>query len=176
MLADMKQYSQRPTNIYHNDYFLEKNGYRHLPYHFLVCNGAKNRWQVTMGAPLSYKSHLLALADFNGLIPNIVLDSIVIAYQDDFSLNNPDPTMWEMIAYKICQPIFYLMGKKNDFNNSIHFFDEIFDFDKYAEYLQSGDVGGKPNGRLSNNNYPYQVTESKYFDRIIMDSVMKKYW
>lgn len=146
-------------------YFLENLEKRQLPYHFYVCF-IKGDWKIFTGAPINYRSPLLTELSSAEYIQPAYTESIVVAVQDNFSLRIPDQRLHDIIASKIVIPYRQLL-KNKDYLDSVVWFDEVFNKQKYDSDMERY--------TYLKNKYPFQVTEMKFFDRIMFNVACRTY-
>lgn len=162
------------TNLVHNDIYFEPNmkhkntyysfgkiknyfhnrvGNLQLPFHYYV-DKIGNDWDVFNGAPVTYRSHWVQNLINNYYISPAYRNAIVVAVQDNYAIDIPENRCFEIMASKIIEP--FLKANKANFRESVHWFDEIFDYDMYERDKEV---------YLSNMRYRINVEKSRYFDR-----------
>ena len=139
------------------NYFLDRMEKGRLPFHYYVYN-IKDDWDVISAMPDDYKSYWTEdLIDSYYLDPSFH-NCIVIAVQDNFSLNTVSSRMSKVLGYNVLSPLIRKYRPVLDFYRSVHWFDEVFDFDQYDKDMD-------PSIQLK-NKYTCQVNKMKFFDRI----------
>jgi len=138
-------------------YFRERVKIKHLPFHFYTSM-IKKDWQLFTSAPLNYRSPVVSLAAENYYIEDKYRDAILVCVQDNYALTIPDDRMYQMLAANLIAPL--LKEFKVNFRDSVFWWDEIFDWDRYEQ--------DKINNPL-NMVYPFEVNRMKFFDRVIFN-------
>jgi hypothetical protein len=139
------------------DYFRERVDIRQLPFHYYTSL-IRNDWELFTGAPMHYRSPIIGKAAESYYIEDRFRDAIIVCVQDNFSLNTADPRMLEMLGANLIAPL--MKNFRVNFRDSVFWFDEIFNWDKYEQDLRDRPLDIK---------YPYEVNRMKYFDRTIFN-------
>lgn len=136
------------------NYFFERMAKEQLPFHYYV-DRIGNEWEIMLGAPLNYKSQYLQDLINLGLLAPEYKDATLVVIRDNFELNIPDIRLFKTIGQKLIEPNLFL-NRKN-MNNSVFWFDELFDWKTFNE--------DKLLYNLQSENR-YRIKPMKYFDPI----------
>ena len=153
------------TNQHHYDYFRIGQRDRHLPYHYLIQK-VKGKWEVVLGCPLHLQSTFITAGVNSGYLPMTMERTLVVAVQDDFFLEPPEPEFLRLLASTIISPFMWIHRPPGRYQDRVLLFDEAFEWDNYER-----DMANDP----LNNKYPYEVNRMKYFDRFIFNLACAKY-
>lgn len=164
MKPDMKGYRPYFTTNYMRDYFARRTQRSNIPFHYHV-NEMMGDWEVLNTAPLDAKSDMLQKAYEFGYIDQFFKDGIVIGIQDEYDTRVPDLRTFEVIGFNIISPLLKLLRLSN-FNTSIYWLDEIFDYDRYQQDLLTP--------RL-NIDYPYEFRPMRYYDKVQFNLETKRF-
>lgn len=146
------------------EYYRELVEMKQIPFHYHVAK-LKRDWEIVTSAPSHYRSPILDEAAENYYVEDKYKDAIIVCLQDDYSLNTPDERTFEVISSQIIAP--FLHQNRLDFRQSVFFFDEIFNWEKYEE-----DKARNPLGM----QYRWETNKMKYFDRVIFNLDSLKYF
>jgi|JI10StandDraft_1071094.scaffolds.fasta_scaffold59365_5 hypothetical protein len=136
------------------NYYFERLAKEQLPFHYYV-DRIGDEWEIMLGAPLNYRSQYLQDLINLGLLSPEYKDATLIVIRDNFELNIPDIRLFKTIGQKIIEPNLFL--NRRNMNNSVFWFDELFDWKTFNE--------DKLLYNLQSKNR-YRIKPMKYFDRI----------
>ena len=145
------------------EYFREVVEEPHLPFHYHCCK-IKRDWEVLKAAPDHYRVPLLQEAARAYYIEDRFKDAIVILLQDDLSLWTPDDRSYTLMASQVIAPL--LKQWKVSFRDTVFWFDEIFNWDKYERDLAE---------RPLDMPYKRTVRRMKYFDRLMFNLELMRF-
>lgn len=146
------------------NYYREGLEWKHMPFHYYAAN-IRSDWHVLNTEPLHYRSPVITEAAKQYYIEDKYKDAVVICIQDNYSLNNPDERTHQVISANVIAPLLKLF--KTNFRDSVFWFDEVFNWDKYEK-----DKAEAPLDMA----YPFEVNKMKFFDRIIFNLESIKYF
>lgn len=136
------------------NYYFERLAKEQLPFHYYV-DRIGDEWEIMLGAPLNYRSQYLQDLINLGLLSPEYKDATLIVIRDNYELNIPDIRTFKTIGQKIIEPNLFL--NRRNMNNSVFWFDELFDWKTFNE--------DKLLYNLQSKNR-YRIKPMKYFDRI----------
>lgn len=164
MDPDMEGFLPYYTYNSHQDYFFENLEQRQFPFHFL-SNQVMRDWVTINASPLNMASPIIANAIENGYVDHYFQDAILIAIQDDYSLRVPDLRTFETLGARVIAPLLQTLRMGN-YRDSVLWFDEIFNLEKYQADLEADYHG---------NKYKYKVKPMKYFDRVQFNLEVRRF-
>lgn len=112
------------------NYYFERLAKEQLPFHYYV-DRIGDEWEIMLGAPLNYRSQYLQDLINLGLLSPEYKDATLIVIRDNFELNIPDIRLFKTIGQKIIEPNLFL--NRRNMNNSVFWFDELFDWKTFNE-------------------------------------------
>ena len=143
------------------EYYYGRCGMKFFPFHYYV-NFVKSDWDIVQTMPVNYKSHWIDSMVKNYYIDPLFKDAIIIAVQDNFSLNTMDTRCMDMLGFNIISPFCREYGI--NFRDSVYWFDDVFQFERYNNDRVS----------LTDLDYRYNVVPMKFFDKVIFNlSIMR---
>jgi hypothetical protein len=145
------------------NYFRERVDIRQMPFHYYTSI-IKGDWELFHAAPATYRSPMISEAIQRYYIPDRFRDAIVICVQDNFALNTADMRMHQLLGSTLIAPL--LNQFKVNFMDSVFWFDEIFDWDKYNQDVEDDPLG---------YTYPYETNRMKFFDRTIFNLECRRF-
>jgi hypothetical protein len=149
------------------EFYRERREFRHMPFHYYACM-IKGEWEVFATAPEDIRMPILSDAANEYYLPDRFRDALLICVQDNYSLNTPDPRLWQVLAYHILEPRLDKISRP--FRDAVSWWDEEFNWEKFGE----DQLTDERNAQLT-FQYPWEVQRMKYFDRTIFNLETIKY-
>ena len=125
-----------------------------MPCHFYT-EYLVDDYETFVGCPLSNKSWFLTEAVFQGVLPVVYSDAILVVLQENYSIESMDKRLWEVLAHTVITP---LMREYNITNERVLFFEKIANVDK-----------------VNSEEWLFRWRDPKFLDPVQLDMYIKEY-